>query len=1033
MPTPYQEYMAEKAAGKFQATTAPTEQQSELDKVNALWMKSLTMGLGPAHISDFGAHLAMAGEGDPEKIADLGKKLATRDALVAAGSFVPPVLANAGFAPAVMGGALVGGALGETEAQLGGYNEKDRESLLKWGVGGGAGGVALGTVAGALIRSGPVIKALTQGLHKTMLSPEAAEAGTMWAQEVAAIQQAKTPKELIAEGKVNIAEAKNKAAKILRRISLQKFLKSPDAQRFAEAGVGPHDTAQALYDAAKEAELLPYVKRTIKPGFFDTPRSQAARDAYEAALGQPDAAGFFSNDQRMGAKTAARKAAADFTRAEVGAALNVATTARGARALEAGDPNSRWSAIRGMYVKAIEDVGTMLKRRVGTFGQVGQDLSLMLKQFANLEDMLVGNWTRISTNITKGLNASELENLHAVLHEGATPYNQKVANAYTKARMFFEKAAQFARESGIHEVEREMTVKFRALSANDQALAKKVLLVAENRQDFRPLLQEFKKAKVRELVSDMVRNRAGLKTIDGSDVVWVPFREMQGYAPKYFEPDAIIKATSDPAELARMQRVLAQSDPKWLHATRDEIIAKAYKIAGGEVTAGSEFRGGNLQWSREGMLSDKWLVKDPKVYIGRYAHDAARRIASARVFGGRDEMFSTLMERLRIQNASSLSQGLKATQIPVRDIGKRVRDAANTDMVKNILYTAIGRGAETPWTLREINNLATVRFIGFSSMLKQFGALYNVAGQYGFENTVAGVLHAIKDPKTRQVLDDIGVTAYDLPHMLVDQSASAGLARGVYNKTGLVLADRLVRRAAGTAAALRAAHAVDLLNSRIPAVREIAARDLIGLGISPADIVGGQLSKMQLRQAALQGAVQTQFTGRVHELPYFATTSLGKAAYYLKRFSVQQTNFFLNKALPELAKGNLRPLLDSAAMLGVVGIPTSALIKAVSSKKYDLLANFYFDAVWGSLSDLGQNVWSDPGRLVAGVTGPAGGVAAEFVGGVAEGVKGTGSALAGEPDEALEHYGKMAKHFMPNAIVQGWRGVVKLLHGGEEE
>ena len=347
-----------------------------------------------------------------------------------------------------------------------------------------------------------------------------------------------------------------------------------------------------------------------------------------------------------------------------------------------------------------------------------------------------------------------------------------------------------------------------------------------------------------------IETKAGTKT---------PFKMRTDYAPQMYRPDEFKDA-------ARRDQAL-----RHLIATgQARNLAEATRLLDDFIITNSERRFGNLEKAREIQLPG--FIRDPRIYVKKYAESIARRFSQVEHFGMKDSKVASYIDQI-------------------------AQDGGDYKEAQRI-FDYVTKGAPTNKAVNAITqyNLATQLDLAAITNSTQ---IINTAAKAGIRNTIKGVVKSFTK-EGKQVATGAGV--YD--KMVNIQEEGVQLNKIVeaimwpFQKV-----ENFNRRASANAGAIQAEQLAK------GEMTDYAIRELKSLGIDPASIVDGKLSKEQLASAAWEMARRTQFKVSAYDVPPSWKTPLGRLVTQYQSFSFMQTKFIRDEILKEAAKGNYAPLV----------------------------------------------------------------------------------------------------------------------------
>lgn len=642
---------------------------------------------------------------------------------------------------------------------------------------------------------------------------------------------------------------------------------------FAQKGI----TLRTMRELAEELPAESFTYRELRDR-ARAKRAQAARDAYHSTLRGRSTPEAFNE-----AKAAARGAAARVTMPnpevwQKGAKdLMTVDKFREMTGLEEGSLRDKFAEAYGNWVLRATDA---LRRDTQRFGSVGPRMARMIEDTVYLAQRKEGELQEAAHMIIKPLNKLERANFTMVAHGRAKPMNAKVSEAAHQWRILDDHIFRELKQSGVKELDVFWTRQLRLLTSAERKLVKEAI----KGQPTQGLT-----APVQRLVEE-IKAQGGAVSGMKNDLVTVPLRYKGNHAPVYYTSNARkqLATKGSPAYRQAFNKLkgLGYSDDD-----ANELVRMIFDGADGK--APQELRSIH-QWSREFALDEGW-EKDPSKWMKRYAHDSSRRLASANVFGGADEQYHSLMDRLQ-------------------------EEGGDTKALSTIWKGVIGRSPMVNPLLRGMLDAATPLFLSFrTGLLQHYQMMANTAAVAGLKNTFQGLFTTVRqDPQVARLVHESGALLPSL-HLNFDAAPLENISAFWVKMIGMAPGDKMARFTAAVAGALRAKELA----------REVAkkgitgfgrhARELSWFGLTPEDIIktGGELTETQIKRAMLSAANHTQFPSEVSTLPIARNTPAGKFVMRFRTFALQQSGFIDKFVIQEIKQGNIRPALNLAAALGI--------------------------------------------------------------------------------------------------------------------
>lgn len=468
----------------------------------------------------------------------------------------------------------------------------------------------------------------------------------------------------------------------------------------------------------------------------------------------------------------------------------------------------------------------------------------------------------------------------------------------------------------------------------------------------------------------------------------VPLQRRTNYVPTYQDHAAVAKLMKPgPAREAFLQGIIDRGEAQ----TRQEAEALFEQILAND-------RGRTPMHIRSGFQHERELTyglpreKNARKWMERWTHDLSRRLATARVLGGKDEK---LTELLKAMHKDGLHTG--------------------ADRIKRLWQSYINRPpADVQRVLpiaRGTRSLTAIQLLSPRTGLLQMMQLANPAARMGIKRTMEGIASVMRNPELRGAADEVGAL---LPtqHMLsgeeplnkaaewwlrevtrmpqgdrnarVLSALTAGVSAKQWAKEYFELA---TGAGVGSTARTGAGAALKYVGIRNPAERmQILRRRLeetLGVPVERVMAQRGDLGIDEVMTAMRSGSHNTQFGASYLDLPEGRRTATGQFLFQLKTFTKQQTTFF-NKLVADAMKGDTGPLtryfltypalyamakpaLDFLSVKDAVDEADAETLERVKSLLHGALTTGMF----GGMGDfISQMAASDPGRAAGYFLGP---------------------------------------------------------------
>ncbi len=539
--------------------------------------------------------------------------------------------------------------------------------------------------------------------------------------------------------------------------------------------------------------------------------------------------------------------------------------------------------------------------------------------------------------------------------------------------------------------------------------------------------------------------------------------------------------------VAKAEGLLAELEPNYFprqpkDMTSHDFYAKAAEAAkrdgisledalaeargDGVVIATRAGRKGALEQDRGAgkvALQEGEYRTDPGVLLD-YLSESARRIAEVRHFGKNGELATELINRITdkpsFEYAKAALDRVRGVEGPKRGaeasaVARQVQGVASLGLAPITQTTSIAQTVATAGVrptaqavFKSLWGAKDIKVQGVRSAAKRVGSSWRRAKLDAME---AG---ALANSTGKDLADVFGLGAAENRGGLAADIARAQTASG---KVGAVtsraphlkltgMMDEAQRVIAANTAQflvpklLREAQGTGMIGARLARARQ---RQLDSLGIGRAT----EATPEVIALAAKRISDQSQFRTGTSQLPLWATTPLGRAAFQFQSFGYQHTRF-LAGVMEEAGHGNVAPLAKWAAVGAAAGTLSNELKDLIKGHGYDKFteddwARNLADAVGkgrhvdptknpilaaarglaaaggmgalGSLWERAQDAGSHP---LATVAGPSGAdaeqllkTAAEGVAGTYEGGKSVLQTLGGDEERAAASAKEAGKHF----------------------
>jgi hypothetical protein len=313
--------------------------------------------------------------------------------------------------------------------------------------------------------------------------------------------------------------------------------------------------------------------------------------------------------------------------------------------------------------------------------------------------------------------------------------------------------------------------------------------------------------------------------------------------------------------------------------------------------------------------------RNARVWMRRAAHDHARRLSQAKVWGPQDELFYEMKEQLKQQGG-------------------------DVERLEKLFRVYVGRppkgtGFEFAAAGRSARAASTVTLLGPRVGLLQFMQLANTAARTGIKTTAEAIVAGWRNPELRLASEEVGAL---LPseHLLTTTEPVGRLGEWwIKFVTQMPRFDRAVRQVSALAGGLAAkdwareywrlaqadaasgtpslaqrglmGRAGTGLGLRTPAARMMLVRRRLeeGAGIPVSDVMKheGELP-IELVQTAMRNVShKTQFASTIMDMPEaWRTTGKGRFIYTLRTFAKQQSAFVTQMIDDAVRYGDTGPI-----------------------------------------------------------------------------------------------------------------------------
>jgi len=469
-----------------------------------------------------------------------------------------------------------------------------------------------------------------------------------------------------------------------------------------------------------------------------------------------------------------------------------------------------------------------------------------------------------------------------------------------------------------------------------------------------------------------------------------PYQPREFYVPHYYTPGSIRELESNPA---KMEKAIDLVIKRGFADDRD----MGKKIVQMYLRQPGEFRGGPLQHSREldGII-DGGYDKDLRKVGARYFATASKRLETARVFGAKDELATSLFQKIASEKGNA--------------------------KVANNLYLAFADSANPEFRAlaRLVAPIHAITLLSTAGIV-QPSQISNIVARVGWTRTLRAMAETMLDwKKSSKWGEHVGATLHTIASDMSIDSPS-GVSAMWSKMIGLEQLDRYNRVVAAVAGRLYATDlAKDLAGGGLKGFRlKHNLRMLDKLGIQGSQVIdqAGQLTEEQTRRAGYRLAKNTQFATEVLDMPEFRNQPLGRFTFLFKSFAFQQAKFIKDEVLFEAMKhGNFAPLLNYWGSVGPTAFLIAPLVRDIKGRKPPQNDDKYVEGglrmiedlatagAFGMYWDAARALNNGPGAIVNWATGPTISEGLQFVSSDVAGV-GRGIARGEGPDfePAIKH------------------------------
>lgn len=894
---------------------------------------------------------------------------------------VPITLAAPGGAALTLGraalttageGALSGALAGGVEGAVGGHGVKGTAELAgQNALFGGALGGTLGGLSSLLGHGfGELAQAANQAGKLADVNEAAATIGTMDAGKL--ITDMTTDRDHVlatvaAQAQLARQELRATVTKVAPQLK-RSIERNKEARDLLKQQLAPYitflrePTTKDLLDIANQYNVRLYrlastvTRRSMKtanPHLVLNEQATAAREAFNAAL-PARKSGHYTMPEIISAKNAARRAARAVTEANLLARTNKLRAANDAAemvSLLSPTPTTRKDLVdfaKSAATKWLLDISDTL-RNTKAFGTIGPMFADQLDMAASLNERLAGSWISAYETVAKSVSGGKSKAMReeigralaGELHpDKLSPVARKVHDAIVK---IYTHVGDQVESVGLPLVDQDLTrlalkskLSFTRLKsifeeAAKEAEANGITALA----DFEKLIEN------KHLDANGRAALMGLFDNDGefaNGALMVPFRRSSTHMPVRYKPEYMERLM---AEGSKEQQDFIQKYISTIGGEKEDALRFLRDTFGPAIDGPFEARGGSIQWSRSTLLDESQRIYDIDQVIPHYLDVSARRIASARTFGARDELLHQMREELKFQVAGAI--GKEKLRGPAASLGD---DIEVLKMFDTIWRASQGRHSGVSFLEQVGKGLAATSFLSPKTVMLQATQLVNPIAEFGFLRTLKGTLGALFNRELRGLGEVTGAVLSDQRGMIAGETVAKNVERLNPFISGIRKTDAFTRNIASITAGL---HAQDMSKLLMKGGKQgIAAAEYLRniYKLNPEEIVaaGGKLTTEQLRTAALHGSNLTMHAGRVQNLPFSRLSPMGRSIGVLQNYGSMQAKFFNTRILAPLKKGNVAPLAKGLAAMGILGWPAAKIQEFLTNKPTEAVD--YFTDMW---------------------------------------------------------------------------------------
>jgi len=373
-----------------------------------------------------------------------------------------------------------------------------------------------------------------------------------------------------------------------------------------------------------------------------------------------------------------------------------------------------------------------------------------------------------------------------------------------------------------------------------------------------------------------------------------PFLSRENYFPRVLEEGIFTNKTKELADHLLKTGQIAKAGASGKKLSDSERRRVAIDMLNSYARRNRERRFGNLQIAREFDLPEWAYETDIEVILPHYYTRATKRILEAKNFGSKDQkIYKTLMDK-------ALEEGADTAQIK-RLIDRALGKEITNDVAQSLIAGATG-----------FNVVTKMGFSAISQTTQRLSALYRTNGR----SFAKAIFHKHANKKeARDFFIRSGSGLRDVANQARAQLQGYALGKGKLSDipeeflkyTGFTKQDIQSRYVASLSGRFYVEHLAKKLVKN-PS-NKFARRRLEGLNVDPDAILSRGLTKDDLLKGAQKAEIDTNFRGRVLDLPEFMTSPSGRLVTQFQSFMYQQTGMLRDHVVKEALKGNPMPMV----------------------------------------------------------------------------------------------------------------------------